>query len=192
MINFDFCPTDRQNFLDRPKMPKSAIVSFCRYSNSTFKALGLNSSKRLTIDNFLLCLIFSMKFVCSINHFYTSMTENSAMRLRFLYISLRSNIFFLWSWKRLTTLNSSYIVIVHNVTLRITLFYPPYCSNSSRSASDCSVIRIHHILVVGRIAEGLIIFSRTSRKRMSKAEKIIAKIFNAASCEKIRTAAMVS
>ena len=83
----DFCTTNRIFKIGRNR--RNVPLLFCRYSNSSFsKALGLNSSKRVSINSFL----FSQKFVkiiCCIFDlsFLHSFDEEYAVRLRpLLYI----------------------------------------------------------------------------------------------------------
>ena len=65
-----------------------SLSLFCRFSNSPFsKALGLNSSKQVAIDNFLFSqTFFENFFVCLIKNFYSALTENIPVWLHFLLI----------------------------------------------------------------------------------------------------------
>ena len=82
----------QQFFRDTPKLPKSSIMNlilsilkrlqFCQIFQKISKSVGFNSSSKVSIDNFSLSRKFFWKsfVVCSINLFYTCLTEIIAVR----------------------------------------------------------------------------------------------------------------
>ena len=67
------------------------LLLFYIYSNSEFsKALGLHSSNKVSVENFLFSRNVCLKVFASISisYFYTPLTEKIARRLRLLFLNL--------------------------------------------------------------------------------------------------------